>query len=207
MAQTATFRLLDTRVGASLLNATDFDMVVRGNRDTADAFATLADMAYVTRIERLLLICHSWHNDATGDWALLIGDPGLGHDNLRVLAPLRDKFGGVSPRVELRGCWIATNPGGAPDAAVPASRSGAALCHRIADLLGVDVWGSDSEQPGPCGEFAPIEYDERTVADAGQLSIVRKQAPTRRECSEGDWNGKVYIYSPGRAGARRLGRR
>jgi hypothetical protein len=201
MAQTATFRLLDTRVGASLENPTSFDLVVRAKGETAIAFASLADMAYRTQINRLLLISHSAHS-GNGEWWLEIGDPGLKHENIGVLAPLRDKFDGPSPRVELRGCWIATNPAGKPDDVLPAAMSGAALCHRIADYLGVEVWASDSEQPGPCGEFTPMDYEERTVADGGQLSIARKQAPIYRECSEGPWKGKVYIYTPNTTGAK-----
>jgi hypothetical protein len=200
MADTAVFRVLDTRVGASIDRPTPTDLVVKASTDTAVAIATLADMAYRTKMNRLLLICHSGHSTA-GEWWLDLGAPGIRHNNIDVVNPLRGKFGGDRPRIELRGCWIATNGSGRPDDVMPANNSGAALCHRIADLVGVEVWGSDSEQPGPCGEFAPMEVDERLVTDGGTVNIARKQVPIHRECSEGVWKGKVYIYRPNRSGA------
>lgn len=126
---------------------------------------------------------------------------GIRHSNVSVVSPLKGKFGGERPRVELRGCWIATSSAGRPDAIQPAAMSGAALCHRIADLLEVEVWGSDSEQPGPCGNFLPMTIEERETLANGAVNVARKQVPIHRECSEGRWNGKVFIYAPGTPGA------
>jgi hypothetical protein len=200
MAATAVFRVLDTRVGASIDRPTTTDLVVQETTSTAVALATVADMAYATRINRLLLICHSGHYDS-GEWWLKLGTPGITHANIAAVDALKEKFAGPRPRIEMRGCWIATNAIGGPDAVLPAALSGAALCHRIADRLGVEVWGSDSQQPGPCGDFAPIVVDMRETYADGGVHVARKQVPTHRECSEGSWNGKVYIFSPGKPGA------
>jgi hypothetical protein len=200
MPEAAVFRVLDTRMGASIDRATANDLVVNEKTETAKALADVADMAYRTPINRLLLICHSGNLNEQ-EWWLELGADGIRHGNVAVVSPLKGKFGGERPRVELRGCWIATNHAGGPRAVHPATMSGAALCHRIADLLEVEVWGSDSEQPGPCGNFLPMTIDERETDADGRVNIARKQVPIHRECSEGRWNGRVFIYAPGRSGA------
>ncbi|BDG74129.1 hypothetical protein [Roseomonas fluvialis] len=204
MAAPATYRVLDTRIGTSIENAGRFDFLAHHKSDlsTEDVIGRLADAAAAVPIGRLIMICHSGHS-AEGDWWIKLGKDGIGAWNLRKLRPLAGRFGGPDPSIELRACWIVTNPGGSPTDALPAPRSGAALCHGIADLLDVTVYGSDTAQPGPCGLFWLGSMSNDGLMedwnDAG--SMARRDLAMRGECSEGAWAGKVYRFRPGKPGA------
>ncbi|WP_198373190.1 hypothetical protein [Roseomonas rosulenta] len=204
MAAPATYRVLDTRIGTSIENAGSTDLLAHHKSDlsTEDVISRLSVAADAVPIGRLILICHSGHS-TDGEWWIKLGKTGIGTRDLHKLRPLVGRFAGPNPSIELRACWIVTNPGGKPTDTLPAARSGAALCHGIADMLNVDVYGSDTAQPGPCGLFWLGGMSDDGLMedwnDAG--ATARRELEMRGECSEGPWTGKVYRFRPQKPGA------
>ncbi len=192
-------RIIDRRVGRSFDPPLANDLVCGPSTDLNDIFAQVADRAYTTKIETLLIMSHAFYEKDDGGaehygFGIQLGQQNLKPDTIEALmGRLRGRFASRGRGIELRGCGAAAKSeftvhiGGRP---LVKAGDGVKLCQLIADTTDTGVLASTDEQPGSC-----------RVVPAGQVTriggaITSTTAAEVALCEVGVWEGKVWLFTP-----------
>ena len=192
-------RIIDERVGMSFDPALPSDITVRETTDLNETFAEVADRAYSTKIDTLIIMSHGFYEtDLQGAHQFGFGVE-LGRQSLRLsnaaalLGRLHGKFASAGRGIELRGCGVAvksTVQTGTREAVVVKVGDGVALCQLIANVTGTGVLASSDRQPGSCGQFR-VTGTQRNGKVLDEVNEVRQAA-----CTLDPWSGKVWLFTP-----------
>ncbi|HZF32401.1 MAG TPA: hypothetical protein VE914_01225 [Candidatus Angelobacter sp.] len=200
-------RIIDTRVGRSFKNPTQFDFACGAETRMNDLFAEIKKKCGARKIGSLQILSHAIYEPESTikspenkegiierfGFGVSFCSEGINEGTAGNFSAFRGMFASARG-IFLQGCGVAatsTALKGVGHLHFVKVGDGAALCQKIADAAGTGVVASSDPQPGPCD----VETRTYKVRSGYDVKIIEETGPPMN-CEAGPWNGNVWLFSP-----------